>query len=390
MAVYQDTATIFFVCGWGYKGVVMAVLDYNTVQMYQNGRSNIFIEALQQETAVLKGYVTMESVGKVKMHRIPVSGTREMRFREQRHEKISGTEDMFGWRTMRPVMFQDWDPISTDDPLFLDNLPINLTRIAKNQAAAAARATDGLIMGTVLNTDSSSPLFNQYVVRTATSVHADAVENSMYKGGTTSGVFGTAFGGEFGDVRHELVQQPYIVNKGLTTKWDDVVESSVLDLRRSNVVHVSYGDSGSPVVCGMTPSKIKCAISMHRARKSKGRLVLCITHQQALDMMEDEEFKNVLYGHQVMKNGLPDSILGVKLLITDHVPLVDVGGGKFVRSCPMYAVDDLVFGMWEGAKFEIRQPEDEVDTIWAGVTMTMGCTRRREESFVCIHCDEGF
>ena len=368
----------------------MAILDQSTVQMYQQGRTNQFIEALEQHTSLLVNYATVEKVGNVEMHKIPVDGTREMRYRQDRDENITGEEDKYGWRTMRPIMLQDWDPIYTDDRLFLDNLPINLTRIATKQGHAAGRAKDGVLMGTCVNGDTSSRLYGEMIVRTPTTVQEDAVTHSPYKGGTTSGIFGTAYTGKFGDQPVELIHQPMVMGSTTAlTAYTDYNASCVLNLRTTNVIPVNYVSSGTPVVSKMTPTKIKAAITAMRARKVQGPLAMGITHQQALDLMEDEEFKNILYGHQVMKQGLPDSILGVKLLVTDYVPLVDVGGGKWVRSCPVWAVEDLRFGLWEDAKFEIRQPEEKVAKIWAGCTITMGCTRTREESVVCIHCDEG-
>lgn len=368
----------------------MAILDQSTVQMYQTGRTDQFIEALEQKTAELVNYAVVEKVGNVEMHKIPVDGTREMRYRQSRDEKISGDEDVYGWRTMRPIMLQDWDPIYTDDRLFLDNLPINLTRIATKQGHAAGRAKDGILMGTCVNGDSSSPLYGEMIVRTSTTVQEDARTHSPYKGGTTSGIFGTAYSGKFGDQPVELIQQPMVMGS-LTplTKFSDYNSSCVLNLRTTNVIPVNFVPSGTPAVSRLTPAKIKAAIAAHRARKSQGQLAMAITHQQALDLMESEEFKNILYGHQVLKEGLPDSIMGVKLLITDYVPLVPVGDGRWVRSCPMWAINDLCYGIWDDAKFEIRQPEENVARIWAGAMLTMGCTRRREETFICIHCDEG-
>lgn len=368
----------------------MPVLDQTTVQMYQQGRTNQFIEALEQRTSQLKEYATVVDPGNVELYKFPVDGTREMRFRQSRDETISGEEDRYGWRTIRPIMLQDWDPIYTDDRLFLDNLPINLTRIATKQGHAAGRTVDSLLMGTCVNGDGSSNLYGQVIVRTATTVQQDAVTHSPYKGGTTSGIFGTAYTGKFGDIPVELVQQPVVLGRTTPlTKYSEYTASTVLNLLLTNVIPVNYVASGSPTVSKMTVPKIKAAIAAMRARKAQGPLAMAISHQQVLDLMEEEEFKNILYGHQVLKNGLPDSILGVKLLITDHVPLVPVGDGRWVRSCPVWAIEDLRYAIWSDAAFEIRQPEENVAKIWAGCMITMGCTRTREETVVCIHCDEG-
>lgn len=186
-----------------------------------------------------------------------------------------------------------------------------------------------------------------------------------------------------------LPMQPVVL--GATTpisKYTDYVESSVLNLRKTNVIPVNYVESGTPKLSGWTPGKLTAAVTAMRARKKTGRLALAVTPQQALNILNDEQMRNMLYGHQVLKDGMPDSILGVKLLVTDHVPLVNVGG-RWCRACPLWAVDDLIYAIWEDVRFEVRQPQHLKSTIYAGATLMWGATRRREESFITIMCDEG-
>lgn len=364
-------------------------LDQTVVQMYGESRSKVFLEALQQETADLPQYAEVEHVGNVEVHLVPTSGTREFGHRQARKEEIAATENQYGWRSMRPIIMDDWAELNTLDPKFLDNLPINLTHIAKQQGYAAGRAKDSILMGTCVCGDTGSKVYGEMVIRTPQSIQQDAVTNSPYKGGTPSGIFGTAYEGKYGDVPVELGLQPVVMGAtGAVSKYTDYVTSSVLDLRRSPVVPVNYVSSGDVALSGMTPAKLLAGIQMMRARKAKGQLVLGMTHAEALSLMNNEEMRNMLYGHQVLKNGLPEDILGCKLLITDHVPLVEVGG-RWVRACPLWHKPDLVYGMWDDVKFEVRQPQHLKSTIYAGATLMMGATRRREETFISILCDEG-
>lgn len=368
-------------------------LDQSVVQMYQESRAKQFIEALEQETADLPNYATVERVGNVKLHLVPVSGTREFGHREARKEEITATENTYGWRSMRPIIMDDWAELNTLDPHFLDNLPINLTNVAKMQGHAAGRAKDGILMGTTVCTDTSLPVYGEMIVRTNTAV-SDSDKNTPFKGGTTSGIFGTAYEGEYGDKAVELPLQPTIVGtSGAVSAWTNYVSSSVLNLRTTNVIPVNYVESGSTFAAtGITPAKITAALTAMRARKAKGTLALAVTPQQAMDLLNNEQMRNMLYGYQTLKNGLPESILGVRLLVTDHVPLVNIGtssAAKWVRACPMWQVDDLVYGIWSDVRFEVRQPQHMKSTIYAGATLMWGATRRREETFISILCDEG-
>lgn len=364
-------------------------LNLTTIQMYAEGRDKQFVEAFQQESSDLINYATVEHVGNVKVHLVPIGGTREFGHRGARKEEINATEDKFGWRAIRPVIMDDWAELNTVDPKFLDNLPINLTRIAVSQGKAAARATDSILMGSCICNDSSLPVYGERIVRTSTTIHSDAVTNSPYKGGTPSGIFGTAYDGEYGDVAVELGLKPIVMGSSTPlANYTDYTASSVLDLARTPVIAVNYVESGTPVVSGLTKAKLMAGITALRSRHATGQLVLSITHKQALQLLNDPDMQNVLYGFQVMKNGLPDSILGCKLLITDHVPLVNIGG-RWVRACPLYNKEDLVYGIWENVSFQVKEPGNYKSTIYAGATMMMGATRRRDEAFVSILCDEG-
>lgn len=367
----------------------MAILDQSVVQMYQSSRGKQFIEELEQETADLPQFAVVEKVGNVKVHLIPESGTREMGFRKARKEEIVATENEYGWRAIRPVIMDDWAELNTLDPHFLEGLPINLTNVAKQQARAAARAKDAILAGTCVCGDTKSEVYGEVIVRNYNTVMEDAEENSMFKGGTPSGIFGSAYRGEYGDQAIVLPMQPVVMGASTPiSKYTDYVESSVLNLRKTNVIPVNYVESGTPKLSGWTPGKLTAAITAMRARKKTGQLALMVTPQQALNILNNEQMRNMLYGHQVLKNGLPDSILGVRLLVSDHVPLVNVGG-RWCRACPLWAVDDLIYAIWEDVRFEVRQPENYKSTIYAGATLMWGATRRREESFITIMCDEG-
>lgn len=364
-------------------------LNLSTIQMYAEGRDKQFVEAFQQETSDLINYATVEEVGNVEVHLVPIAGTREFGHRGDRKEVITATEDSYGWRAIRPVIMDDWAELNTVDPKFLDNLPINLTRIAVSQGKAAARATDSILMGSCTCNDSSSPVFGEKIIRAYNTINTGATLNSPYKGGTPSGIFGTAYEGKYGDVAVELGLQPIVVgNPTPLTQFSQYTASSVLDLARTPVIAVNYMASGTPELKGLTKEKIVAGITAMRSRHADGQLVLCITHKQALQLMNDTEMQNMLYGYQVLKNGMPDSIMGCKLKITDHVPLVNVGG-RWVRACPLYHKDDLVYGIWQNVQFTVKEPGNYKSTIYAGATMMMGATRRRDDAFISILCDEG-
>lgn len=369
-------------------------IDQSVLDMYAKTRTTTFVRELQKEVSDLEGKCKLVNAGNGKMYQFPIHGSTEMGFRKQRKEEITGTELSYAYRDMLPLLMTKWLDYSTDDPLFLANLPINVTNGAKELAHAAARMKDQIFMGTWRDLVVSSPTYGEYVIRKHNSVNADAVDGSPYNGGTTSGIFGDAYVGERGEERVALAQQPVLM--GAVTpiaKHTDYTSGCVLNLRLTNVVPYNYVKSGTPTGTGLNVDKMAAAIQCFAARNAKGTKYIAITPQQALDIMTDEKFQNKLYGHCVIVNGLPASIMGVQVVITDTVPLVNVGtpeAPKFVRSCPMWVGEDLIYGIWQNMEIRVRQRDDMEDLLQVGARLGMGCARQREETFVCIHCDEGF
>lgn len=360
--------------------------DLSTIQMYAEGRDKQFVEAFQQETSELKNYANVQQVGNVEVHRIPLSGTREFGHRNARTEEINASENSYNYRSLRPVIMDDWAELNTLDVHFLDNLPINLTHIAVQQGKAAARAVDSILVGSCTCTTSGSKVYGEKIIRAYNTITSGATEKSPFQGGTPSGIFGTAYDGKYQEIAVNLGLQPMVV--GSSTPVAEYTESSVLDLGRTPVIPVNYVKSGTPVLKGYTKEKLIAAITALRARHATGQLVACVTYKQALDILNDPEMQNMLYGYQVLKNGMPDTIMGCKLLVTDDLPLVQVGN-RWVRACPVYHRDDLIYGVWENVRFEVKTPGNLKSTIYAGATLMMGATRRRDDAFVSILCDEG-
>ncbi len=369
-------------------------IDKSVIQMYAKTRTLTFVRELQKKTADLEGKCKLVNAGNGKMYQLPIHGKTEMEFRTQRKQKVEGTELGYAYRNMRPLLMSKWLDYSTDDPLFLANLPINVTNGAIELAHAAARMKDQIFMGTWRDMVEGSATFGEYVVRKHNTVKSDATDGSPYKGGTTSGIFGDVYAGEMGDERIALVQQPVLMGAATPiASHTDYTAGGVLNLRLTNVVPYNYVKSGTPTGSGLNVDKMAAAIQAFAARDAKGQKYIAITPQQALDIMTDEKFQNKLYGHCVIVDGLPDSIMGAKVVITDTVPLVNVGttgAPKFVRSCPMWIGEDLIYGMWKNMEIRVRQPDDMDDLLQVGARLGMGCARVREETFVCIHCDEGY
>lgn len=372
------------------------ILDQTIVQMYQKSRSNQFIEELQKVHSVLAPFAEIINVEKGKYHQMPAVGSTTVNRRKQRLQKIEASELSYGMRAIKGESFEKFLEMSTDDEMFLNHLPINLTQLTTQLAHATERVKDEVLMGTCVDAGQDSETKGQYVIKTPKTIMADAIDGSPYKGGATGGLLGANYVGEDADEKVELSFQPYIEGKGVLDDYTKYTASTVLDLAKTNAVPVNFVRSGTPKLSGINNEKLAAGVQCMAARhaKSAGSQLCCaITHRQALELMTDEKFINKLYGFNMLETGFVDRILGVKFLVVDTLPLVNIGTAdkkKWVRVCPMWVQDNLCYGIWKNAKFEIRQPEDMIDAIYTGVTFTIGAGRKREEGVVSILCDEGF
>ena len=371
-------------------------IEKTIIDMYERTRTQQLIEELQQKVSVLTPFARVIHGCNGKMYQIPAVGSTELNRRTTRMQEIEATELEFGVRNMQPQLFEKFLKWSTDDEKFLANLPINATTMVTQLTNAAERVKDDVLLGTCVDMDEDSDTYGEHIIQTPTSIMADAVDGSPYKGGTTGGLLGDNYVGDMGSEKEALPQQPYVRGEGLVTTWDELTEDLDIDTKKTNVVPVNYTPEGTLTPSGITIDKLLFAKTCMQARyalNGGGTLCMAITPQQAFDMMRLDKLQNIDYGFQALKTGFVSPLLGIRFLITDSLPLVNVGSSsakKYVRVCPMWRSEDLVYGIWENAKFHMRQPDNYIDKLLAGVTFGMGAARTREETVISIHCEEKF
>ncbi|WP_354832391.1 phage capsid protein [Akkermansia muciniphila] len=365
-------------------------------EMYEKTRTQQLIEELQQKMSVLTPFAQVIHGCNGDMYQLPAIGSTELNRRTQRMQDIVATELKFGLRNMRPQLFEKFLKWSTDDEKFLASLPINATTMVTQLTNAAERVKDDVLLGTCVDLDESSDTYGEHIIQTPTSIMPDAEDGSPYKGGATGGLLGDNYVGKGGYEKEALPQQPYVRGEGLITTWDELTDDFDIDTKKTNVVPVNYTPEGTLTPSGITIDKLLFAKTCMQARyalNGGGTLCMGITSQQAFEMMRMEKLQNIDYGFQALKTGFVSPLLGIRFLITDSLPLVNVGTAsakKYVRVCPMWRSEDLIYGIWEDAKFHMRQPDTSIDTLLAGVTFGMGAARTREETVLSIHCEEKF
>lgn len=363
------------------------ILDKNIVDMYERTRTNMLKEVLQKKTSALEGYAQVIGGCNSKLQQLPTHvGKTELNYRTNRIQKIQATELQYGKRWMKANLFEKFLEWSTDDEKFLAGLPINATTFVTQLGHAVQRVKDQVLLGTIYD-----DTLKDYVVMESGHGQSGAVDGSPYLAGTTGGLFGENYIGDTGSEKAELTQQAYIKDTGLSSTYTGE-GTTPIDCKLTNVIPVNFTGDGSPADCGLTINKILTVRRCYEERyalSDGGALCMAITPRQKYELMKEERMQNADYGFQALRTGFVNELLGIKFLITDAVPLVETTSGKYVRACPVWLPEDLVYGVWENAKFHMRQPEDMIDQLLVGVTFGMGAARTREDTFISVHCDEG-
>ncbi len=362
-------------------------------EMYRESYEPLLIRNLQQSESLIKPFATILGSCRGKSRVMSTIGSTKLNRRVSRLQKITRDELNYGDRQIRPEFFDKALVISSDDEALKGDFAVKMMDLVTELSDASLRSTDEVLMGSVYD-----ETLKDYIIKTPTSLEITAKDGSPYQGGTTGGIFGDAYTGDDGTIKKALPMQPYIIGSGLTTTWEGYTGegSTPLDFKRTNVIPANWVESGQPTSGNLTLDKILVAItcmeSRHAIRKGE-KLCMAITPRQKLDMMRWEKLQNQDYGFQALRTGHVNELLGINILVSDMIPRVNVGttaDPHWVRALPMWKQSDICFGVWQDTKCRITElDQDYVDATQVLLTCAFGAGRKREESVLSIHVDEG-
>lgn len=318
-------------------------IDLTVIDQYRTKYSDIWNTTLQQDTSILESYVTIMPGCAGDKIELPFLGSTELNERTGRLQKVEFQELNTGKRHMKPIQFEKFTVLSTDDKMFMDTLDLTSAQIVAEQRKAAARTRDMIILGVKKGTG------NTYVIRDSTD------------GATVGGILAPNYTG----------------NGGTTlTPFDP-----------TQIVAADYVAKGTKVASGITLEKIVEAKRMFESSDAwhegmGDTLCMAITPFEKAQMIMWEQQQNKDYGFSVLEHGKVNSMLGINFLVTNMLPL-DANGN---RICPMWLKSKVVLGAWEEPKFRIDTRQDYIDAVQVGVTCAYGASRKGEKEFVQVLC----
>ena len=363
-------------------------------EMLRDAYEPELIEDLQDKVQSYTPYVTnIPAEGKqVEFNSI---GSVEAGFRVGKWDKKVDQEFLYGRRSMRPVSLALSVKYAKDDMTLKGAFAAGPADFIRQMGYAFNRGIDAVILGVVLKLmkKTASDVGRPYwTIAPSTDL---AVPASFYNGAAIGGIVGTAYGGDT-LTTPETLDLKALLNDGeyLETSNTSAVATD-LNMEVTGVIPAGYTAKGAFVLSGMTVEKV---LALREALESRnaiepGEIInLAITPAMKYELIRDERLWNNQTGFQTLRNGLFSELLGVRFLVTNKVPIVNVGTSSapvWQFACPAWKSSEVVMGMWDDLEFEITKPEDHWGKYRIAAQCALGCARRRKESVMLIMCDAG-
>lgn len=348
----------------------MPTIDSNIWEQYGIKHTRILQRELNEDASKMEPYVSIMPGCKGKSMEIPYIGGVDSMARTQRYEKITRSEVMFGNRHLKPQMRFIATKFSSDDEIFNTDIDFQLSHITTEHRSRAMRDKDLAILGVQLDERAGSPTHGMYVKQTVETAPTSVYDNNA------GGILGTNYTGITGASLEDLGDED--TGNDLTT----------------NVVPVNFKYSGTKADAGMLLDKIVRAKELLQKRQALVRgmntCVLALSAKQLAEIQMWEQSQNKNYGFGDLVDGYQNRILGVNIMQTEMLPVVNLGTAeapKLAQICPVFVKEQCVFGVWDDMKVRIDPHlQDFVDMGQVLTTYAYGAARKYKEGVIQIQC----
>lgn len=343
-------------------------------------------EELQQTHKSYEPFVT--NVGGCTGERVEFNGVGKLKagYRTEAFErKGDGQQLKFSKRWLMPIAIKSLAMYTKDHFLRKGSFPVSAETFIKQMRNEFARQYDLAVLGAKWSDELGYPVLP--------SITDPNPKSNYYNGGALNGLLNTNWTGESGTTPENFAIQPMLATGELATSWSDVTSIDDVDFATTSVVPVNYKDSGTlDEATGCSVEKILAALEMLETRMaSTGDTMfnMAITPRQKYELMRSPYLNDeAKHGFTAIKNGFVSELLQVRFLVTNMVPVVNVGGGKLARLCPVWKSEDLYVGMWDDFKMKAidRTNDDFWDRYDISGEMSIGAARGRKETVMGVLC----
>jgi hypothetical protein len=249
---------------------------------------------------------------------------------------------------------------------------------------AFARLLDQIVIGSVWDNTNK-----RWTIASAQS--AIDSKTSFYNAKGIGGILGPCYVGENLVTPETMPMQPTLKGGELAadyTKYD----GKNLDMENTSVIPVDYVPSGTKIVTSLTPEKIMALLEALQTRYAwnQGETInLAVPPSVLWALSRDERFMSKDNGFQMLKEGLISTLLGVRIVAFNNIPIVDVGATgspKLAYACPAWKTEDVLFGLWEDVDIELVKPSTSYTKYIISGMGAAGCARKRNDTIITILC----
>ena len=322
-------------------------------------------------------------------------GTTEMVFRTGRlQDKVYDELDYYK-RWMYPAALAKSLVLSNDQLLTKGTFAVRASNLVDQLHKAVTRAQMLVFLGIMWDAGKGYYRIPTKVEEANASGYGS--KKSLYSSTNiyVGGLFGMNVTGVGTPEKEYLPMQPMSAgNEEMTDYTTEYKKAGDVNLETTNVIPANFVESGSAVMSGMTFAKLRAlraAFELRNAVRGDELVDLAITPIQKYELKALEQLQNGEYGmgFTLQDGNLVSEIMGIRFIVTNMLPMQDVGGGKLVRLNPAWTEDSVAMGIWDSPRFDVEKLQAKYDAIGVDCQCMIGACRRRLEGVLTVHCDEG-
>jgi len=169
-------------------------------------------------------------------------------------------------------------------------------------------------------------------------------------------------------------------------------------LPAGQVIAVNYRRDGLTANTGLTLAKLvrakgrfgKQEVYGQDAKQEGAKLCMAVS-QDELDnlLFEVEQTGSADYNKvRALVDGEVDYFMGIHFKRSERLPYTEPGGGKIIRSCPMWVSTGVYMDFWYDVKTSIDVLPTQSQAIQVYSRLKVGAGRKREEYVVNVLCEQ--
>ncbi len=165
------------------------------------------------------------------------------------------------------------------------------------------------------------------------------------------------------------------------------------------IIAVNYRRDGGSANTGLTLAKLvrgkgrfgKLEVYGQNADDNMGDKICMAVSQDELDnlLYDVEQTGSADYNNvKALVDGKVDYFMGIHFLRTERLPYTSPGGGKIIRTCPMWLKNGVRLGFWEDVTTSIKELSNPDGAIQIRSKLRANSQRKDEDRVVTVLCEQ--